>query len=947
MRISLWILLFFPSWLSSQIKFLSSTTSLVPTDHFSGSVVGIADMNADGLDDIIRLQNSRILSIAYQTAPGKPFIIRNIDQIAAYEFWNVVIGDINQDGWNDMVFGANENPGYVYYSLPSGDSVIYQKQALLGSEKAYAQAGNLVDINNDGWLDFFLCNDIGENKIWANSGGRLRNNPVSWIDFSTVPVSDMSGNYSSLWSDLDGDRDLDLYIAKCKGAAREPTDPRRINVYYRNDGKGVFKEAGVEAGIALSDQSWSAIAGDSDNDGDQDLFVINHFAPSRLMINDGKGKFTEVTATSGINYGAVGVQCAWVDLDNDGWLDLIISGSQHQIYLNKKQNKFELIDPKEFGIYSIESLAIGDLNHDGRQDLYASYSLLFNESSHRPDAVWLNQTNNGHHFIDVRLAGVGSNLSAVGAKIIVYTQGMKQIREIFSGSSYGIQHTLTQHFGLGTATKVDSVTILWSSGVTETIQSPFIDRTLVVTENQCFGFDPVLTPSPNKTVLCTAGDSLTLTAPTTGEYLWSTGATTRSITIRSAGNYQVKIKAINGCNLYSNNISVDFNPISKFTIAAADSVICQGGQTTLALLTERPLIWNTGSSSNQININTGGRYFATIQDHCKSIQSDTATLRVIAVPALQVKNDTVPLSGKAALKAQGQSVFWFAEKTGGNALASGNTYNTLPLNMSTTYYAQSIITTAGKVFNGGLKNFAGASKFNSPNFSGKLLFDVNKDCILKSVKVYADTAALREINLLDAGGNILASKLMRIEKGESRVVLNFNIPQGLSYALAANEDAAIKVFGSKSPKLYRTEGTVPYPLVAGPLTIYGTNAGPGNYYYFYDWEMAYPDLICTGDRVAVQGVVKTVAINDKLNESLRVYPNPIKERLTVEWDISLAGKYADLELLDTQGRQMYKIKGQPNGNKLIINDLSLNAGIYYLRVKIKDKSGIYKVVVVE
>lgn len=941
MKIGLWLALLLPTCLIGQFKFSIATQDLVVKDHFSGSVVGIADMNADGLDDIIRLQNSRILSIAYQTAPGQAYIVRTFGSIASYEFWNVTVGDVNQDGLNDMVFGANENFGYIYYSVILGDSIAYQKQALPGSDKAYAQAGNLVDINNDGWLDYFLCNDIGENKIWANSGGRLNNNPVPWIDFTTVPASDMSGNYSSVWSDLDGDRDLDLYIAKCKGAAREPTDPRRINVFYRNDVGGVFKEVGKEAGLAIADQSWSVIAGDSDNDGDQDLFIINHFAPCRLMINDGKGKFTEATS-SGIDYNAVGVQVAWVDLDNDGWLDLIITGSQHHIYRNKGQNKYELTAAKQLGIYPIESMAIGDLNLDGRLDIYASYSLVFNESSHRPDAIWLNQSNTTNHYLRVRLTGVGSNRSAIGAKIIVSTPGLKQTREIFAGMSYGINNSLTQHFGLGTATKVDSVTVLWPDGFRETILSPFIDRTLVITENLCFGFDPVLTPVPNKTVLCALSDSVTLSAPVTGAYLWNNGSTNRSIVVKTSGSYQVKIKTSGGCDLYSNFLAVDYRPNNKFKVQIEDSIFCQGAQTMLTISTNRPLKWNTGDSASSIIIKASGKYFATVQDICVSTSSDTASIRFIALPPLIIKNDTVPLTGKASLGAQGPSVFWFAEKSGGSSLAAGNMYNTPPLNRTTSYYAQSVITNIGKKLNLGIKDFSGITKFHNLNFSGRLFFDANAECILKSVKVYADTAGLREVDLVDANGNILASKLIRIEKGESRVALNFKIPAGFGYSLANNEDASIKVFGSKSPRLYRTEGVIPYPLISGPITLYGTNAGPSNYYYYYDWEVSYPDLVCEGERVPVLGVVKTVGVKDGLNNMVTIYPNPTEGIINIEWKDHFQVKNVELELVDQLGRLVLK-PATTGSNKMIINNLGLEPGLYYLKVKLNDKLGIFKI----
>ncbi|MDZ4707896.1 MAG: FG-GAP-like repeat-containing protein [Saprospiraceae bacterium] len=946
MRLGVWICSFLPGIILSQINFTSSPQLISHAEHFSGSVLGISDMNGDGKDDIVRLESSKNLSIAYQTAPGQPFRLRFFGTVSELEQWSLAIGDINQDGYNDMVFAANESPGSVYYSLKTGDSINYIKETLPGSAQAYSQASNLVDINNDGWLDFFLCNDLGENKIWANQGGKFSGNPVSWINFNTIPASDNSGNYGSVWSDFDRDGDLDLYVAKCKGGVNDPTDPRRVNTLYLNNGQNGYYEAAAPAGLAIGLQSWVAVTGDSDNDGDQDIFLMNHSANCQLLINNGSGIFTDVTNASGINYTAVGVQAAWIDFDNDGLLDLLISGNRHQIYLNKGNNKFELLASPLLGFHQIESFAIGDLNDDGKQDIYASYSLLFNQASHRPDAVWLNTSKNNHHFLKVRLNGSTSNLSAVGASVSLFSGNFRTTKEVHSGISYGTSQSLTLHFGLGNLSKIDSVVIRWPDRQREAIVNPFIDRTLVLTQNKCFAFDPVLDPG-SKPALCKAGDSIVLTSPINGSYLWSNGSKNKSVSIVIPGIYQLRLTTLEGCTVHSNLLQIASDPRSAYKIALSDSILCSGDASLLTIPTSKKVIWNTGDTLNTIEVTQPGSYFGRIMEFCSEVNSDTIRIRTLSPGVTRVKNDTVGLGGKANLSAMGQSLSWFKEVSGGAALTTGNTYSTPPLDKTTTYYVQSILKQPGKTVSGGIKNFSGASKFHVLNFSGRLLFDAGESFILKSVKVYSDTPGLRQIDLLNSSGQVQASKAINLAAGEVIVDLNFMVPAGDGYTLSTNEMVSTASYGSKSPRLYRTEGAIDYPLKSGPVSIYGTNAGAGNYYYFYDWQIVYPELICTSERVPVQAVIRSVSITEFQNKAIKLFPNPARTTLNLEWSQGITHGGIWLEIINPQGKVVYRNQEWVTGNTHQLGIPALPGGVYLVKLKSPTYENIFRIAVLQ
>lgn len=939
-------LLLTPLVISSQIKFTPGSAALTPTPFHSGSVIGISDMNADGLDDIVRLEKSQYLSIEYQSSPGRNFIHRDFGRISEFDLWNVSLADINKDGYTDMVFTADLNNGYVFYSKLTGGKIEYDVAVLEGSRQVYSQAANLVDINNDGWIDYFVCSDEGVNKIWANHGGHLSGLPVSWIDFN-IPNSDGSGNYGSVWTDVDNDGDLDLYIAKCKFGVSSSTDPRRINVLYKNFGNGVFKEVAPEANLAIGEQSWVAAAGDCDNDGDIDFFVLNHHTASNLMINDGRGIFKDTISTSGIQYSdddrAIGIQAVWSDLDNDGLLDLLISGTSFAVYINKGNNTFEAMDTRLFGTKQIESFAIGDLNHDGKQDIYASYANLFNEASYRPDEIWLNNTTNQNHFIDIRLVGTTSTGNGVGSRISLYANGTRQTREVYAGMSYGISSTLTQHFGIGTATKIDSIVVRWQNGLIEKIESPFIDRTLLIKQGTCFAFDPILNaPSLH---ICHPGDSVVLSSPFAGDYLWSNGATDRTITVTTPGNYQVKIKNAQGCDVYSNMVAIDGFDTVKYKITLQDSVICRNANTVALVNTDYKIKWNTGDTGRTVTIDKAGKYFATIQGACSQLLSDTVTVRQVFQPDLIVKNDSVALSAKATLTAQGNSVYWYSNPTDTKPIAAGTTFITGGLTESKTYYAQSVISTPGPLISGGLKDYTGDSKFAASSFSGKLYFDVLAPCILKSVKVYCDTPGTREIDLVDINGNIINSKLIKLAAGESRVNLNFVLDVGTNYSLGTNDTVSLKVLGTISPQLYRTPGIIPYPLISGPIVIVKSSFNDENYYSFYDWQIAYPDLVCFGDRVPVKAVVKTTSIQHELNDHIHIFPNPAMDRVILQTDGSVNIHHLHYQLINQLGQTMNEITNLvKTGHEVMIDVQKPPSGLYYLKLEYNGKYGIFPIV---
>jgi hypothetical protein len=478
------IILFYPYQGWNQVSFINQSARL-PQQNFIGAMAkGVVDMNNDGRDDIIRIYSplnpsGGVLFIDYQQIDGS-FRTDSIRRVSWAVPQSIAVADLDRNGFNDLIMGGEYDGVHLLKQTSNGFT-----QIDLMEPKIMMQGANLVDINNDGWIDYFACHDLGTNQIWANDKqGNL--SPVSdWIDLTTNPSSNNSGNYGSVWSDIDNDGDLDLYITKCSiFAMGYPNDPRRINMLFINDGMGHYSERAADYGLRINGQSWTSDFADIDNDGDMDCFVTNHESNSMLLENDGTGHFSDITSRTGLGPLGKPLQALLRDFDNDGYVDLLVAGEESHLYHNNGNQTFSEVT-SAFGGKTLKSFAIGDLNHDGFQDVYASYH------DYQPttvgisaDELWMNQPN-GNHYLAVTLKGVQSNSNGVGARLTIVANNQKQIREVRSGESYGIMNSLVQYVGLGSSSRIDRLEVVWPSGQHTVLQNLSVDQFLTIEEPSC------------------------------------------------------------------------------------------------------------------------------------------------------------------------------------------------------------------------------------------------------------------------------------------------------------------------------------------------------------------------------------------------------------------------------------------------------------------------------
>ncbi len=481
---------------AQSIPFVNQTSLLTNTSYSSGNAIGVVDMNNDKKDDIVRSDNTT-MEIQYQGNANGAFTSGQYTYNLSSP-WGMCVADVNNDGFNDALWGDNgatrmmvwNGSGYTGTNVTNNTSAGY----------IFVQGCNFFDINNDAFIDAFVCADTDSNHIYMNNAG------TGWTYApNAVPPGcgfvgsgssyDGSGNYASIWSDINNDGLVDLHVTHCRQGVNNPTDYRRIDQVYINNGNGTFTQDITNwTGLKDGAQGWSTTFGDIDNDGDMDAFVLNYDVNSKLMINDGTGVFSDSISISGISSTTTifGMNCTFHDFDNDGFLDLMISGDTHYLYKGNGDRTFTQVSPNPFS-YSgnqITSHAIGDLNGDGFLDIYASYCDIYNSpNAQRRDRLWMNNgpgTGNTNHWIKFDLIGGGvagySNRNGVGAIVKIYGAWGVQTRVVHAGEAYGIQNSFRVHFGLGSETSIDSVVVHWPSGIVDVMATLPADAAYEITE---------------------------------------------------------------------------------------------------------------------------------------------------------------------------------------------------------------------------------------------------------------------------------------------------------------------------------------------------------------------------------------------------------------------------------------------------------------------------------
>lgn len=933
--------------LNAQFQFENANSRLSTAAFNSGCPTTIVDWNNDGLDDIIRLKNGKSVYVEIQKT-NQTFETRYFGDFSGSNgwAWAMCVADVDHNGYKDIVGGAGSSCKIMMISNDGNTGTLV---TLAGSY--FVQNCTFADFNNDGWEDLFACDDNAPAHIYLNDGAGNLVPSTTTINFTlhsgNIGGDPMdSGNYGSVMTDFDNDGDMDLYIAKCRQSSTtsDGSDPRRVNVMFVNNGDGTYTENAAAYGINIAWQTWTASFGDIDNDADLDLLLTNHDHESQIMRNDGTGHYTDISSTAGVVLSDITpIESVMEDFDNDGYMDILVSGSSSRFYHNNGNSTFTRINGT-FDTNNMESFSIGDLNHDGLVDIYASYANIYTTPSSINDVIWLNNSNANTHFLNVDLEGSASNKGAIGARAMIYGSWGVQMREVKAGESYGTVNSSILHFGIGSSTEIDSVVIKWPSGARQVIDSPQIDQFVSVIESTCIAPEAIIT-SPTSLVLC-QGQTLQLNAPQGYQYLWSSGQTTQTIQVSTMGEYNVRVSPIGNtaCSSISKTITVSLSPDETPSIAAiGETTFCNGGSVVISAPTGlNGYAWNNGATgSNSITVDQSGSYSLSIQGACATFSSTSIDV-VELTPALPTADDVfLSTPGTASLVAVGDSIQWY-DAPGGNLLGTGSTFGTPVLSSNTTYYAVNVNAYGGGLSNGGLVAPLTTNQFGATTTNSKVYFNVNTPCTLRSFTVYTDTPGARKFDMFSASGTLLNTVTSTLVSGANNITLNFNLAVGTGYYLVTDAAFNQTLLGQNSPRLQReNSGTlVVYPYLIGDLVSITSNQyGNQYYFYYYNIQVEKAPVYCSSDVRAVNVVVdNTTSISDNVNSSVGIYPNPADKFISITTEFA----NNNLTLMDAAGR-IIKNQTIPQSGTFGIDEVP--AGIYLLRVANEKSNSVHRLVI--
>ena len=429
--------------------------------------------------------------------------------------YGVTVGDYNNDGFEDL-FLTGWGQNVLYRNNGDGTFTDVTKEAgLVNAQDRFGAGCAFVDYDRDGRLDLFVSNYLafdmnsvpraGQSKSCNAEGvfcgprglpyGRhslYRNNGDGTFTEVTeaAGIGKAPGGYglTVVAADFDNDGWPDIYVA-CDSTP---------SLMFHDNHDGTFTEQALEAGVALSDDGMVQAGmglGVGDIRGDGNLHIVKtHFANDTpaVYFNDGKGNFRDATLPSGLavetRFVTWGVGVA--DLDNDGNADIFaVTGGIYPevrenyltprvVFRNLGKGRFEeLLDqagPGVSALHSSRGCAFGDFDNDGDVDV-----VIINHNE--PPSLLRNDVDGTQHWLKIKLTGVQSNRSAIGARVTLRYGDKIQVQEVLSQSSYLSVNDSRLHFGLGPAAVAD-IEIRWPLGRIERLSKVAADQLIWVKE---------------------------------------------------------------------------------------------------------------------------------------------------------------------------------------------------------------------------------------------------------------------------------------------------------------------------------------------------------------------------------------------------------------------------------------------------------------------------------
>ena len=384
----------------------------------------------------------------------------------------VIAFDYDNDGRLDLLFGNYFGPVNLFdlkdpHVLPNnldaatngGGVTLWRntghgtfedvtEKAGLGKVTGWTLDVGHGDFNNDGLQDIYLACDFGTDHIFLNNGdGTFREvteKATGWDTKKGMNV-DVADYNNDGWLDIYVTNIYDDYMKECA-------------MLWQNMGDGTFADVSAEVGVCDTGWGWAAKFGDFDNDGWQDLFVVNGLRSA------GSENYLPILlpmlTTPGIDFSDIN---NWPDIGDRSW-----SGFQKKRFFhNQGDMSFREIGAQAGVDNDRDGRGIGviDIDNDGRLDLVQT-------NANQPPILYHNVSQDVGNWITLKLIGTKSNRDGIGARVQVQAGGLTQIRELDGGNGYSGQSSRRVHFGIGSASKLDHLQVRWPSGHIDVLDVP-------------------------------------------------------------------------------------------------------------------------------------------------------------------------------------------------------------------------------------------------------------------------------------------------------------------------------------------------------------------------------------------------------------------------------------------------------------------------------------------
>ena len=375
--------------------------------------------------------------------------------------------DIDQDYDYDLLkLSILNKPNQIYISK---ENTLVKSNSVFQKDGGNANGVCYADIDLDGDLDIFIYSIFGQkNMLYIQEAkGVFRQEKL-------MDITNSENNaFYACFSDIDADNDPDLLITDTE--LWNPKAIRRATKIYFNDGKGHFNKDDVEKFFVPKSDTRSILLSDLNQDGREDLLLLNFGSENELYLKNDAQIFNPVTTNLSVFKGDY-MDAVSVDIDNDADLDVLIASvnSGVDLYRNDGHLLFTRIenvfDLKDYKLAGIETL---DWNKDGKMDV------LLHKSFSNEKRLFIN-TSTTQHFIKLKLRADKANLNGIQTKVYVHSlandRSYWQYKEVRATSKSSISDAFDLHFGIANQTKVDSIKLIWPDGTVQFLNNLDADQ---------------------------------------------------------------------------------------------------------------------------------------------------------------------------------------------------------------------------------------------------------------------------------------------------------------------------------------------------------------------------------------------------------------------------------------------------------------------------------------